>query len=336
MYSNKKRNELVILCKEKGIRGYSHKKKKEIIDLLKQYDISNCHPQPRKCKQRRQCKQPSKDDSKFLPKEYKSDMETTIVTQEAKGTTAPKGPLEVLTTTAPKGPLKTEDTGKMFEMAICLAYGIEYQGVYKYGMELPKKLSARLVALRDRQLFPSCLHTGSRGSRYDFTSLNTPSPQYLSAKTTKRGLGKIAPPVVGQASPEKFCSTLGIQYVNHTELKRYIQENIPTVLSLLEQYTFDCPTIYYNQTEDRIQYIMYDTAVGPCQWDHYTYEWSCPWEQWKNSSTLKIKMNPMEKPISIVEFQFHSRSRKNMAIRWVYDNILVVLRLQRRVRIVDL
>ena len=32
--------------------------------------------------------------------------------------------------------LKTEDTGKMFEMAICYAYGIEYNGKYKYSMEL--------------------------------------------------------------------------------------------------------------------------------------------------------------------------------------------------------
>ena len=34
-----------------------------------------------------------------------------------------------------------EDTGKIFEMAIC----IEYKGKYKYGLEEPAKLSLKLV-----------------------------------------------------------------------------------------------------------------------------------------------------------------------------------------------
>ena len=41
----------------------------------------------------------------------------------------------------------TEDTGKIFEMAICLAYGILYDGKYKYSMEMPEKIKPRLTKL---------------------------------------------------------------------------------------------------------------------------------------------------------------------------------------------
>jgi len=59
--------------------------------------------------------------------------------------------------------LQTEDTGKMFEMAICLAYGIPYDGKYKYSMELPEKLKPRLSKLID--IFPKCRHTAKKGGR---------------------------------------------------------------------------------------------------------------------------------------------------------------------------
>lgn len=51
-----------------------------------------------------------------------------------------------------KKKLLTEDLGKMFEMAICLTFGIPYDGKYKYGMELPEELKPRLSKLVE--LFP--------------------------------------------------------------------------------------------------------------------------------------------------------------------------------------
>jgi hypothetical protein len=83
--------------------------------------------------------------------------------------------------------LQTEDTGKMFEMAICLAYNIPYDGKYNYSMELPEKLKERLSKLLE--LFPVCIHTAKKGSRYDYTCL-TDESKHLSAKSTKKGLGK--------------------------------------------------------------------------------------------------------------------------------------------------
>ena len=73
----------------------------------------------------------------------------------------------------------TEDTGKIFEMAICLAYGILYDGKYKYSMEIPEKLKPRLTKVVE--LFPMCSHTAKKGARYDFTSL-TDETKHLSAK----------------------------------------------------------------------------------------------------------------------------------------------------------
>ena len=104
---------------------------------------------------------------------------------------------------AAKGPLRTEDTGKILEMAVCLAYGIGYDGKYKYGLEEPTALKPRLAALT--ALFPPCVHTAKRGARYDFTAPG----RHLSVKSTK-GNTMVAPQCVGQAQPAKFCERLGL------------------------------------------------------------------------------------------------------------------------------
>jgi hypothetical protein len=214
--------------------------------------------------------------------------------------------------------LLTEDTGKMFEMAICLAYGIDYDGKYKYDMVLPLKLQPRLAKLPE--LFPSCTHSAKRGSRYDFTCVTDPT-QHLSAKTIKKGSGKVAPQVIGQAQPQKFCEELGIPYTNPSDLKNYIQTNITAILPHLVSHTFDCPNIYYHQEEDKILFIK---MIKDIDWSRMTYEWTKVGDDWNNSSTLKIKTS--RGFVGLVEFQFHTTSRTNMAIRWCYDNVLDVFR----------
>ena len=59
--------------------------------------------------------------------------------------------------------LKTEDTGKMFEMAICYAYDIEYNGKYKYSMELSEKLKERLSKLIEVFPISTCIHSAKNG-----------------------------------------------------------------------------------------------------------------------------------------------------------------------------
>lgn len=223
---------------------------------------------------------------------------------------------ELMTKTPPR--VLTEDTGKMFEMAICLAYGIEYDGKYKYDMELPLKLQPRLAKLPE--LFPKVTHSAKRGARYDFTCVDDPT-KHLSAKTIKKGSGKVAPQVIGQAQPQKFCEELGIPYTNVLDLKKYIQTNITTILPHMVNHTFDCPNLYYHQEDDKIMFIQ---LIKDIDWSKMTYEWTKSGDEWNNSSTLKIKTS--RGFIGLVEFQFHTTSRTNMAVRWCYDNVLDVFR----------
>lgn len=211
-------------------------------------------------------------------------------------------------------PLQTEDLGKIFEMAICLLYGIPYDGPYKYGMELPEKLKPRLFKLLE--LFPNCRHTAKGGARYDFTSVD--ETKYLSAKSTKKAVGKVAPQVVGQAKPEKFCKELKIQYTTIPALKEYIQKNIVDIIPVLMSHTFDCPNIYYNQQKDTIRYVTLNEKQ--IEWNKYQLRWTRDWTNWNNSSVLKIIIDGKE--TSILEIQFHTTSRSNMAVRWFYDNFL--------------
>lgn len=216
-------------------------------------------------------------------------------------------------------PLQTENTGKMFEMAICVAWGIPYDGKYKYSMELAERLKPRLSEKLPK-LFPMCRHTAKRGSRYDYTALADPT-QHLSSKTTKGGVGKVAPQVVGQAQPKKFCEIIGIEYTTDADLKKYIQTHVLTIIPILVSYTFDCPNIYYNEKEDTIRYI---TLTTPIDWEKYEFKWTCGWDTWNQSSTLKIKLEGKE--YALLEFQFHTASRTNMAIRWCYENFLTVFK----------
>ena len=224
---------------------------------------------------------------------------------------------EYITHKAPVAPKKieTEVIGKMFEMAICLAYNIPYDGKYKYDMEMPEKLKPRLFKLTE--LFPLCRHTAKNGSRYDFTSL-VDETTHLSAKTTKCE-GKVAPQVIGQANPIKFCKIIGVEYTTTLDLKQYIQTEIVKILPTLVEYTFDCPTVYYNKEQDTIRYIK---LISPIEWSNYSFKWTCDWSVWKNSSTLKIIIK--EKEYKLLEFQFHSKNRNNMVTRWYYENFLTI------------
>ena len=212
--------------------------------------------------------------------------------------------------------LKTEDTGKIFEMAICLALNIPFNGHYKYSIADAQHLQTRLGNLH--LLLPPLLHTANKGARYDYTgTLDTNI--HLSAKTTKKGGGKVAPQVLGQGQPTKFCHLLGITFIDTLTLKQYIQDEILTILPLMIHYTFDCPNIFYNQTKNTIQFI---TFITPIDWTLYSFSWTRHWNSWANSSTLKILIDGRYLPFA--EFQFHSKHRTNMAIRWHYSTLLSI------------
>jgi hypothetical protein len=214
--------------------------------------------------------------------------------------------------------LRTEDTGKIFEMAICLALKTPYLGKYSYGMDAPEKLQPRLARLQDILPVLEWTHSASGGARHDFTCSNN---LHLSAKSTKKGVGKVAPQVIGQCQPSKFCGIMGIPDTPVPELKQFIQTDILRVLPVLVGYTFDCPTIYYNESLNTIRYVTLDTPIA---WETHAFKWTCAWTEWKNSSTLKIIVG--EKEYALLEFQFHTKSRSNMAIRWNYEHFLSIFK----------
>ncbi len=207
-------------------------------------------------------------------------------------------------------PVETEVLGKTFERAVCDALHIPYQGKYNYSSP-PPDMVRRLEFLhtlidRDYQ------HTADRGGRYDFTSSDRRS--HISAKTSRYAVGSVAPQVLGQASLQRFAREFSAPEDN---LKVFIQENISKILPRLMDYTFDCPNLYYNQALDKMYYI---TLLSPIEWETEEFEWTRRHDEWTNSTTLKVRGTP------ILEIQLHSKTRKNLAIRWKYDNLLRLFR----------
>ena len=240
------------------------------------------------------------------------------------------------TPATPKTPLLTEDTGKILEKAICDVYGTPYDGAFVYSQEEVDKLIPRVSNLKTANHFPQCHHTASNGARYDFASDD--GTQNLSAKSNKKKGGKVAPQVIGQPSAEKFCQVIGIQdpatiaalASSPPQLKQYIQEHIATILPVMWEYTFSCPIVYYVANTGDIRFITETHTTPtptPIDWSSYEYTWTRTHDKWENSTTLKISPSspssqPNEKPVSIAEFQFHTKSRTNLAIRWNFEAIL--------------
>lgn len=288
-YSKKTIKELISICREKDIKGYSRKKKTDIINLLISSEYSSKNAVIKEC-----------------PK-----INTLCVNDEIDKL---QNEIELVGCTST---LQTENTGKIFEMAICLAYDTSYNGHYKYNLEQPNQLKLRLSKLVE--LFPKCIHTANNQSRYDFTSID--NDKYLSAKSTKKGVGKVSPQVIGQSSLVKFSNMIGTVFQTPYILKRHIQNNILDILPILVKYTFDCPNVYYNEDKNTIRYIELKEDI---MWNMYIFKWTRNYQDWKNSSTLKIIIDAKE--IALVEFQMHTKSRKNMAIRWCYENVLSVFK----------
>ena len=197
--------------------------------------------------------------------------------------------------------IKTEDTGKEFEMSICLAYEIDYVGKYKYRLiEFP-----RLKQLTE--LFPGPLiHIAKAGSRYDFQS---ETGEYLSAKSNKSG-NKVCPQVIGQASKKKFCEYFKIEQT--VNLKEYIFSNIKELLGIYFDYTFDASIIYYNKKKDSIKFIK---TLKKIDWNVQELIFTRNLEEWNESNSIKLNT------ITIGEFQFHN-NRDCIKFRWNFEKII--------------
>ena len=216
------------------------------------------------------------------------------------------------TATALKPKVLTEDLGKIFEKGVCLLYGIEYDGKYKYSVEEAQKITDRIVKLKD--VFPNNLiHSAKNGSQYDFTGADDEAIR-LSAKTTKKD-GKVCPQVIGQPSRKKFCDFFGLdQALTLEQIKQNIQENLDKMLVIYFKTTFDCPIVYYNKKKDLLLFIK---TLAEIDWTQCVIEFSHVKKNkvWGESSTISINN------ITIGEFQVHNH-RDCIKFRWAFENLI--------------
>jgi hypothetical protein len=293
------RVELIRICKEKHIKGFSRLKKDEIIRLIcyTEKDHINTKLSLKRLKELAKNKG-IKNYSKYTSKNKDELVNLLNQSQETNYTENNK--------------IITEDLGKIFEMSICLLYNIEYDGKYKYNLEEAHKIKTRIFKLKE--LFPyNITHCAKNGNKYDFMDVENKGI-YLSAKTTKKD-GKVCPQVIGQPSRKKFCSFFKIELLNDLlEIKSYITINIKT---LLEQYiinTFDCPVIYYNQHKNLLFFIKLKKNI---EWLKYDISFShiIKNKEWNESTCISIDN------ITIGEFQIHN-NRDCIKFRWVFEKLL--------------
>ena len=96
---------------------------------------------------------------------------------------------------------------------------------------------------------------------------------------------------------------------------------------MLWRYTFDSPIVYYVRDTDQIRLIAPVVGQQP-DWSSFQYSWSRPYDKWTNSTSLRVVMpggcGGGGDTTTIMEFQFHTKSRQNMAVRWAIDKVLGV------------
>lgn len=207
--------------------------------------------------------------------------------------------------------VKTEDLGKVFEMAICMIYDTPFIGSYKYSYDEAKILAKKMKNLP--KFFPNLTHTARGGGRYDFSFGETK----VSAKTNKKGGNKVCPQTIGQPTKKKFSERYGCE-ATPIKIKEFIVENKLKLLPDYEKHTFDCPVLYYNSDKDTVSLIKQKI---PIDWSNYNYTFTHQEtnKKWNESTTLKLNGK------AIGEFQLQ-KHRDCAKFRWNFENVLSLFR----------
>lgn len=236
---------LHILCKEKGIKGYSKFRKHDLIN----YIMNN----------------------------------------------SPKNP--VLPPSQPT--LKTEDLGKTVEYALCLLYGVEYIGNFKYDLDRANKLKERFAGVKDILKIKDFV-----GKTNNYSDFILEDGSGLSVKSNKCKSYKIAPQIIGQTTKNKFKEHFNCD----DRIKVFIKENLDKALNEYCKYTFEQTLLYYNENNDEL-YIY--KLKNPIKIEGaYFYN-----EKWRESATIKYKN------LTIGEFQIHNH-RNCVKFRFNLDNFM--------------
>jgi len=269
------KSELLTMCKELGITKCKSKNKQELINLIQSKSDQN-NPDQNNPDQNN----PDQNN----PDQNNPNQKTKIV---------------------------TEDLGKIFEMAICISYNIEYNGNYKYSFEEALKIKEKLMKLKDEFPF-EIKHVAKNGNKCDFESIDGKS--HLSAKTNKKQ-SKVCPQVIGQPTKKKFCEFFGLDVISDLEqIKNYIILNVNQMLYSYFSNTFDCPIIYYNQHKNLLLFIKLKEKIN---WMNYVVAFShiIKNKLWNESSSIIVN------DTVIGEFQLH-KNRDCIKFRWSFEDLL--------------
>lgn len=208
----------------------------------------------------------------------------------------------------------TEDLGKICEYALCRALNTPFNGNFNYGGEEYTQriatIQARLQPVEAR--YTGYSHTGNTSREYDFQL--TEGEGRLSVKTNKKARDcKICPQIIGQTTKKKFCQAFKLAADSTpTDIKRFIEDQTPHLLTEYTKNTFHCPILYYNEGGNLLKII---TLKTPIDWSTQEFTFTRKGEAWKESSTLKIAGK------AIGEFQIHGH-RDGVKFRFNLYNLL--------------
>ena len=216
----------------------------------------------------------------------------------------------------------TEELGKVVENQICKSLSIPFVGSYKYESQLPEKVKSRFEKAMMLFQYNKINHTGSKMGRYDITGTNDDGTTgFLSIKSSKMASSKICPQVIGQPCHNVFCDYFKIpRSSDKTHIKKFIIENIHTILYDYFNHTFDCDIFYYNEYYDKCLYIK---TIQPIDWSSMQLKFTRMLEDWNESNTLHAVGVSGPKAVTIGEFQIHDK-RNSIKFRWNFNVILSV------------
>lgn len=209
--------------------------------------------------------------------------------------------------------IKTEDTGLTFEYALCMYYGIPYDGEFKYDISKAEKIANKLknskIQLKNIT-GTNMIHTAAKQARYDFTS-NDRQIKFHAKSAKKKTNQKQAPEVIGQASMKALISLLDVPITyNRTQLKSWIMEKIDEYIIKQYNFLFNVPICYFIEDLYECYWI---TPVKKLNIEKKNITFTRNLENWNNSNTVKYN------GISIVEIQFHSSQRVNIVTRFNFN-----------------
>jgi len=224
-----------------------------------------------------------------------------------------------------------EQIGLAGEVAIADVFNVPIESLYRKRttQSLIESITPIIPGIFTNENIPQPIaHIAERQNKVDFNLANGGT---LSVKTNQKGLGKVAPQVVGQASSTTFfpffvsiipATLVPSTYAAKTQLfKVTVFSHIDKMLEIYWSNMFDCDYLIHiynvlnraNQITNNPKYIVLSKRDSPV-WDRQKITFTQNLESWNESNTVKYD------GISIGEFQIHN-NRDNFKFRFNLDGV---------------